>query len=211
MRRFVIVAAAIAAGSALVWSAGSAEAQCIVVKRNCAQVINPAGALNAPTACERTRARIVTRSHPISPPFVVTTPIASRGSLADCREPGPGYYGLPAHSDARIYVRIRNAPGWNLGLRAVGIDPFQHIPAHLPQRYHQAQQWWLYTQGLVQRARIVKRVAAPVMQQDCCEEACEETCIEKIGEATPKVDPRPTPRATIKLAPAAKAGGDQRV
>jgi hypothetical protein len=224
MKSFVSIAAAIAAASALVWTAGHAQAQALTIVKAgdrihvTAPVYHRGPALNAvPASCERTRARIVTRAAPISPPFVVSTPISSRGSLNDCRTPGPGYYGLPDYADATIYVRIRNAPGWNIGLRAVGIDPFQQIPDHLPKRYQRAQEWWLHAEGFVQRARILKRVHVPAApptpaelneRQDAAEHA-EEMSAVRSGEPYVKVKHKPTPRATIRLTPPARSGGDQ--
>ncbi len=198
MRRFVLTASALVVGSALGMAANEAKAQCVIVKSSSARVVNPA------PRCDRTRALLVTKSKPASPHFVVTTPVASRGSLADCRQPGAGYYGLADGTQARLYVRIKNAPGRTLGLRAVGLDPFQELPRHLPRRYRDAQEWWLYANGLVNRARLLKRVPAS-------DKGGDDTQVESTALAPSRTVVKPTPRATIKIDPAARAGGDQRI
>ena len=188
-RTFIITAI-----GALVSVSGLAQGQVVRLPHERAGLIlNP-----APRAANR--AVLVTKAHPISPVFEIQTPISSRRSLitGHIRQPGPMYYGAPDNANDLIYVRIRNAPGRTLNLRAVAVDPYNRLAERLPGRYQQAQNQWLREHGYVQRARIVKRVNAGG-------EAV--VAVKEVKKTTP------TPLATIKLDPAhiKHSGGDERI
>lgn len=181
-----LVAASAVAGVLFV-SAGAAQAQCStrIWNRGCMgnrAIFMPACADQAP----RPRARIVSRAEHASPDFLLPTgPVITRtvGDRNEVCRLSPTRFGLPAGTEIRIPVRV----GWVV----VPMDPFTRLDAESHSAFRLAQDRWLLEQGLVGKARIVRRAdSLPEPEVSALNDRV------MTAEARPEL---PKPRATLKL------------